>query len=513
MDLADRITALQRKKASSVFRFLSGSSPVADHPFPIVSSAEAVPRTRGIVTLPVTAGRGERSTAAVASLAPESADRNIRRPQETSPRRSSATAHNQPSRTKHLFNPDSDPIPMMRPLRPDSVAPPQVQAQAPPGRQLFDPRRDDPMRFAVLNNNTNRDHRQPPSIQSSSVKDHSSISSYASSTWTLTSSTGTSQSSAPPDQSPDKEGSSKFVAMLKKVYREIIELEKKIKDWDRAGEEDQVGSVGTITMLRPGVPIPTSNEEEKPDPLRALVAQHKQLSELYHSMITMILQPVPASMLSFVDKYHLPARLWTNGILHCIESLRRMSNKFPGAIEHMTGYIYWSYHFYESLYETSTMNDFMAPYRINWIEALGDLARCYMHVASRHPHQDIVSSTATPLTAEALPQGTPQMEDTPPPSIGLAAANAFDLESEVEVWRRSSQSWYTLVLKETPGVGKLQHYLGLLNAEVDNEELRSVYHFVKRQVCCLYHPRQCERLIHSGLRFQHDCEPSISCLA
>jgi hypothetical protein len=310
--------------------------------------------------------------------------------------------------------------------------------------------------------------------------DHSSISSYASSAWTLTSSTGTSQSSAPPEQSPDKEGNSKFIAMLKKVYREITELEKRIKDWDHAADDDEAPSVGTITMLRPGAPTP--DEEEKPDPLRTLVAQHKQLSELYHSMITMILQPVPASMLSFVDKYQLPSRLWTHGILHCIESLRRMSNKFSGAVEHMTGYIFWSYHFYESLYETSTMNEFMAPYRVNWIEALGDLARYHMHVASRHSPQNLTNSTAAPLTEEVLPPAMPRIDDTPPPSIGLAAANAFDLESEVEVWRKSSQSWYAMVLKETPGVGKLQHNLGLLNAEVDNEELRSVYHFVKRQV-------------------------------
>lgn len=344
------------------------------------------------------------------------------------------------------------------------------------------------MRFAVLNNNTNRDRQPPSSIQSSSQMDHSSISSYASSTWTLTSSTGTSQSSAPPEQSPDKEGASKFIVMLKKVYRDINELEKKTKDWDRAADDDEPASIGPITMLKHGAPLPTAaDDEEKPDPLRALVAQHKQLSELYHSMITMILQPVPASMLSFVDKYHLPSRLWTNGILHCIESLRRLSNKFPGSVEHMTGYIYWSYHFYESLYETSSMNEFMAPYRINWIEALGDLARYHMHVASRHSPQDLATSSAAQLTEDALPQPAPRIDDTPPPSIGIAAANAFDLESETDIWRKSSQSWYSMVLKETPGVGKLQHNLGLLNAEVDDEELRSVYHFVKRQV---HHPSQ-----------------------
>lgn len=352
------------------------------------------------------------------------------------------------------------------------------------------------MRFAVLNNTTHRDRPPPSSIQSSSQPDHSSISSYASSTWTLTSSTGTSQSSAPPEQSPDKEGASKFISMLKKVYRDINELEKKTKDWDRAADDDETTSIGPITMLKPGAPMPSSSDEdEKPDPLRALVAQHKQLSEHYHSMITMILQPVPASMLSFVDKYHLPTRLWANGILHCIESLRRLSNKFPGSVEHMTGYIYWSYHFYESLYETSLMNEFMAPYRINWIEALGDLARYHMHVASRQSPQDATTLSAAPLTEDVLPQPIPRIDDTPPPSIGLAAANAFDLESETEIWRKSSQTWYSMVLKETPGIGKLQHNLGLLNAEVDDEELRSVYHFVKSMTANHPYPASREAIL------------------
>lgn len=313
--------------------------------------------------------------------------------------------------------------------------------------------------------------------------DHSSISSYASSTWTLNSSTGTSQSSAPPEQSPgkDKEGSSKFVAMLKKVYKEIIEYEKRIKDWDTAADADPTPT--PVTMLKPGVPLSELDEGETPDPLKTLVAQHKQLAELYHSMITMILQPVPASMLSFVTKYQLPTRLWQNGIVHCIESLRRMSNKYPGSLEHMTGYIFWSYHFYESLYETSTMNEFMAPYRINWLEQLGDLARYQMHIASRQSSHDALPPAPVPLTEDALPVPEPRPDATaPPPSIGPAAAQAFDLEPEAEIWRKSSQTWYSIVLKETPGAGKLHYNLGLLNTDVNNEELRGVYHFVKRWV-------------------------------
>lgn len=438
-----------------------------------IHRAEGPSRTRAVVSVAPDRAQSARPTVAAVE------DPVLRQKLDTSPRRALGSPQQSSARSKQLFNPESDPIPMRPRHVPDgpTSAPNHPQQQQQQHQRLFDPRRDDPMRFAVLNSQAKTDRQAPSSVQSSSVMDHSSISSYTSSTWTLTSSTGTSQSSAPPEQTPDKDGTSKFIAMLKKVYREITDLEKKIQVWDSAANDDV--PTATVTMLKPGVALSELDESEKPDPLRALVAQHKQLSELYHSMITMILQPVPASMLSFVTKYQLPSRLWTNGIMHCIDSLRKMSNRLPGALEHMTGYMYWSYHFYESLYETSTLNEFMAPYKNNWIEALGDLARFQMRISSRQSSQEI-AGPVVPLTEEALPLPEPRADDTPPPSIGIAAANAFDLEPESEIWRRSSQTWYTLVLKETPGMGKLHYYLGSLNVEAPDEELRGVYHFVKR---------------------------------
>ena len=66
----------------------------------------------------------------------------------------------------------------------------------------------------------------------------------------------------------------------------------------------------------------------------------------------------------------------------------------------------------------------------------------------------------------------------PSPSDGLAAAKLLDVEPEKERWRGVTRDWYALGLADTPGTGKLHHYLGLLNREKDREELRSVYHFV-----------------------------------
>lgn len=337
------------------------------------------------------------------------------------------------------------------------------------------------MRFAVLNNQTQR-QQAPSSIMSSSAMDHSSISSYASSTWTLTSSTGTSHSSAPPDKATDKDGSSKFLELLKGMYREISALEKRTKVWENVEEVEALAA--PIKMLKPGASLPAADEPEptqqqQQDPLLTLVAQHKQLAELYHSMISIILQPIPSSMLAIVTKYGLHSKIWTSGIAHCVDCLRRLGSKYPGAGEHLTSFIYWSYHLYESLYETSTTNDFMAPYKVNWMEALGDLARWQMHIAARQSAQDPNPSGATALTVDALPPSPTQLESTPPPSIGIEAARAFDIDPESEIWRKSSQTWYSMVLKETPGAGKLQHNLGLLLTDVPNEELRGVYHFVK----------------------------------
>lgn len=141
------------------------------------------------------------------------------------------------------------------------------RAPAPPQRQLFDHRRDDPLRFAAL---TQRVH--PPSSQHSSVMDQSSISSYASSTFTLTSNTGSSHSSAPPDRLPEKGEHGVFIAMLKKVYREISDFEKKIRAHDEDDDEDD-DKPGVITIARPGA---LSEPTEVQDQLKVLVDQHQQ---------------------------------------------------------------------------------------------------------------------------------------------------------------------------------------------------------------------------------------------
>ena len=65
------------------------------------------------------------------------------------------------------------------------------------------------------------------------------------------------------------------------------------------------------------------------------------------------------------------------------------------------------------------------------------------------------------------------------------------LESERERWRQIiSREWYLKGLLITPGSGKLHHHLGMLSSReaecVEKEELRAVYHFVKRCVARVF---------------------------
>ena len=73
-----------------------------------------------------------------------------------------------------------------------------------------------------------------------------------------------------------------------------------------------------------------------------------------------------------------------------------------------------------------------------------------------------------------------RIDDSPSPSIGLAAARLLEVEPEKERWRNIARDWYVAGIAEQPGMGKLHHHLGLLSREVEGEELRGVYYFVKR---------------------------------
>jgi hypothetical protein len=55
------------------------------------------------------------------------------------------------------------------------------------------------------------------------------------------------------------------------------------------------------------------------------------------------------------------------------------------------------------------------------------------------------------------------------PSVGIIATRLMELELEKDWWRRIARDWYTKVVAEFPGRGKLHHHLGLLSREAKGD--------------------------------------------
>lgn len=224
-----------------------------------------------------------------------------------------------------------------------------------------------------------------------------------------------------------------------------------------------------------------------------------------HNLLQLSLAPsVPASLNNVPTKYNIVVRLWTHAFHKLLESLRRASFTSRLALELLQEFIYYAYTFYIGLVEDPQLKGF----RSGWLEALGDLARYRMIVAAMLDGRMGTNNSA--LTTSALQavnemnqanglevpvngtangnsSGKKSISDFPagrvasqPPSVGIAAARLLEVEPDKERWRNIARDWYATSLFEQPGTGKLHHHLGLLYREVESEELRGVYHFVKR---------------------------------
>ncbi|KAF9466407.1 hypothetical protein BDZ94DRAFT_220383 [Collybia nuda] len=510
-DLDARLTALRRRT--------EGAKPTRDRPPPP----------------PPPPARSPRPPPALPSPA---------RPSQTSPRRhhtpaeadhddfsrrlkiSSSPSPAPPSKSSKLFNPVTDPIPVRRTAEPevmsDATGSSHVRPTPSPAlrdshaRQLFDHRKDDPVRFSVLARPP-RDLPKPISKSSNDYVSASSTSSYAnsvsSSAFTLSSTTdGSSASSALFDRHGgggrgDDGGNNVFSVQLKKLYRAITSLETKVKMEDVEDRDADEASVSGITVNtrvtlkgKENAEVVKSTEEElEREKWKNQIADHKQLAEIIHNLLEISLAPsVPASLRNIPTKYNIIVRLWTYAFHKLLESLRRASFTSPLALEHLQDFIYYAYTFYTGLLEEPTLSGFKS----GWLEALGDLARYRMAVAAM-----VGGSTSGPANAakkaltvkavhdavadqngeEAKPTGeksisdkaAARIDDSPSPSVGIAAARLLDVEPETERWRGIARDWYGAGLTEQPGTGKLHHHLGLLCREVEGEELRGIYHFVK----------------------------------
>ncbi len=439
-----------------------------------------------------------------------------------------------------------------------------------PLRQLFDRRKDDPIRFSVLarpqppqqpqaqitSEMSSETRTAPKYLPNDHVSASSTSTSYAaslsSSVFTLSPTTnGSSASSAPFEgrggqgqgNGTDDSGNNAFSIQLKKLYRALSNLETKIRQEEgfvRFSIEDvDVGMSGVMVVggkerekglatkgkcEEMSVPYAEPGEVEQ-ERWKMIIEDHKEcvyrisspffrgvtpfydrLAEISHNLLEISLSPsVPASLRNIPMKYNIIVRLWTYGFHKLLESLRHASFNSPLALEHLQDFIYYAYSFYTGLLEEPNLSSF----RSGWLEALGDLARYRMAVATmvsggvggsgfggQLTSQAVSEATAIYQSAEAKKEPknssnstkslsdhpAARIDDSPSPSIGIAAARLMDVEPETERWRQIAREWYGASLAEQPGVGKLHHRLGLLEREVGGEELRGCYHFVKRCV-------------------------------
>ncbi|KAF8448043.1 hypothetical protein L210DRAFT_3441767 [Boletus edulis BED1] len=414
----------------------------------------------------------------------------------------------QPSKQHHnkLYNPDTDPIPPRRthdtePVSDATSSSYLPRKSAPPHQRLFDHRKDDPVRFSVLAKPSNGSRPTSTPKPSPDQFSASSTSSYAhsiaSSSFTLSSGTtdNSSASSALFDTRPREEpGNNAFAVQLKKLYRSISALELKILTADTDENPDE------SRILLHARARDVSDEELEQQKWLKLISDHKQLADMMHNLMEISLAPsVPASLRVIPTKYNIIIRLWTHAFHRLLEALRRASFASPLALEHLQDFIYFAYTFYTGLLEEPTLKSF----RAGWLEALGDLARYRMAVAAMVTSNQLSGSA---LTVDAVSQANAasadnasdaqksksqisvksssyrpaaHVDNSPTPSVGIVAARMMQVEPEKERWRGIAKEWYAHGIADTPGTGKLHHHLGLLSREVETEEVRAVYHFVK----------------------------------
>ncbi|KAJ3748275.1 hypothetical protein EV360DRAFT_56930 [Lentinula raphanica] len=351
-----------------------------------------------------------------------------------------------------------------------------------PACQLFDFRKDDPMRFAA-HVRPQEKTRVVPTPKSSG--DYISAASSVSSELTLSSTTTstTDASSAPStifDQSrhnarSEDSATNVFSNQLKRLYRNITSLESKIRDEDVELEDDGRFS---NRILRNGKEQSQEEGAAEMQKWSKRIEDHKRYAGRLHS------QHARDFSISFRSRI---SAQYTNEVQH---HHAIMADRF------LQEFIIYAYTFYTRLYEEEHLSD----YRSNWLEALGDLARCRMAVAVMTANnntdglalttENVSEVTAHTMDTEERGVATKavsdvpaaRIDDSPSPSVGIVAARSLELLPEKEQWRRIAQDWYGLGLMRLPGEGKLHHHLGLLYREVEGEELRAIYHFVKRCV-------------------------------
>ncbi|WVQ99451.1 hypothetical protein IAU59_006586 [Kwoniella sp. CBS 9459] len=274
--------------------------------------------------------------------------------------------------------------------------------------------------------------------------------------------------------------------ILKKIHDEIKDLEQELIEMHRIMAQDPEAGISVLIDGSSGSSdVYSRNRREVTEDVESaawidLIAKHKRLAELHdHFLITLFDPLVPSSYHQLSVKYNIPSRLWQTAFHLLLERLRHawMSNH-PTALDLLTDVVYDAYRFYSELLENQALGNF----RTAWIEALGDLARYRMAIASHVQEASSSKSEAQYKGRIDVDDAAGQAQDGPPEpsgaSIGAEVAQSWDVEDK-ETWRTTARDWYTMGITEKPGEGRLHHHLALLCRDVKGEEGRALHHFVK----------------------------------
>ncbi|MCO5585390.1 hypothetical protein L7F22_039323 [Adiantum nelumboides] len=309
------------------------------------------------------------------------------------------------------------------------------------GAKLFDPRKDDPVRFAANRKGlgiTSTDGTGPISV--TGMSDSRSFASSATPS-VMTMSTASSEgkerrrrrgpaSRATTDSGEGSSGKRKgqsaaegaisdnnsYVIELKRRYRDVVVLERKLQDEHKVASEQErkyqaeQSSTAQITNSNSSMSRSISSNRTNIDRhgfnpdgslhhsyWLDLIAKHRTLAELHVAFMEAALRPgLPASLHSLPQSYKIPTRLWHTAFHSLLERFRQSlpdwqtciamrdsgvppadREKINEMLDLFTEYIYYAYSYYTNILESELFKVF----RSSWIENLGDLARYRMAVA------------------------------------------------------------------------------------------------------------------------------------
>ncbi|KIY65026.1 hypothetical protein CYLTODRAFT_76393 [Cylindrobasidium torrendii FP15055 ss-10] len=260
-DIADKIIAMRRRAAGNTKPRERAERPAAAPP-PSTPRADRSPAQRTVNSPRKANAPAQGMVSRGAPEAdPDEFSRRLKITSSPSPRMAQSTPK--------LYDPERDPIPVMRrTAEPEQMADTSRGAQrdAAPMRQLFNHRKDDPVRFSVMARPQQAGGRGTPAPKNSAdYSSTSAASSYAasqtSSSFTLSSTTdGSSASSALFEgQKKSTEEGSNLAIQLKKLYRTITHLESKVNEADQNEEAEDTSRV----RIKPKGPDSEEVEIEK----------------------------------------------------------------------------------------------------------------------------------------------------------------------------------------------------------------------------------------------------------